>query len=151
MWTPHYLVCLMLGALPIPALAADADQILKQEIEKVHSEYAASFNRQDGATIAALFAHDGIIVNSAGPRTDVADIYPGVWKAGFDHMEETVNQVWPFGNDAALVLGQYHTTGKNQDGTPIELLGRWTAVDVREGGNWKIRMLSVMRQSQPAN
>jgi ketosteroid isomerase-like protein len=121
MWRSHYLVCLMLAAL-LPALAADADQILKQEIEKVHSEYAASFNRQDGATIAALFAHDGIIVNSAGPRTDVADIYRGVWKAGFDHMEATVNQVWPLGTDTALVLGEYHTTGKNQDGAPVNFL-----------------------------
>jgi uncharacterized protein (TIGR02246 family) len=151
MWTPHYLLCLMLGALPIPALAADADQTLKKEIEKVHSEYAASFNQQDGARIAALYAPDGIYVNSAGPRTDVADICRGVWKAGFDHMEGTVNQVWALGNDAALVLGEYHTTRKNQDGAPIELLGRWIAVDVREGGNWKIRMLSIMRKSQPAN
>jgi hypothetical protein len=47
-----------------------------------------------------------------------------VWKAGFDHLEVTVNQVWPLGIDTALVLGEYHTTGKNQDGAPIELVGR---------------------------
>jgi ketosteroid isomerase-like protein len=122
MRTPHYLLCLMLGALSIPALAADADQNLKQEIEKVHSVYAASFNQRDGAGIAALYAPGGIYVTSAGPRTDIADIYRGVWKAGFDHMEATVNQVWPLGTDTALVLGEYHTTGKNQDGAPVNFL-----------------------------
>jgi len=50
----------------------------------------------------------------------------------------------------ASVLGEYHTTGKNQDSTPIELVGRWTAVDIRDDGTWKIRMLSVMRQPASA-
>jgi uncharacterized protein (TIGR02246 family) len=141
----------LIAALSVPAAAADTDRNLKQEIEKVHSSYATSFNKQDGAGIAALYARDGIYVSSAGPRTDVEDIYQGVWKTGFDHLQITINQVWPLGTDTALVLGEYHTTGKNQDGAPIELVGRWTAVDVRDGGNWKIRMLSVMRQPQPAN
>ena len=139
----------MLAALSVPAAAADTDQNLKQEIEKVHSAYAASFSKQGGAGIAELYAPDGIYVSSAGPRTDVADIYQGVWKTGFDHLEVTVNQVWPLGIDTALVLGEYHTTGKNQDNAPIELV-RLDRSCVRDGGNWKIRMLSVMlRQPQP--
>ena len=146
----RYVLFLLGAALSVPALAADTDQNLKKEIEKVSSAYAASFNKHDGAGIAALYARDGIYVSSAGPRTDVANIYEGVWKAGFDHMETTVNQVWPLGTDTALVLGEYHTTGKNQNGEPIELAGRWTAVDIRENGNWKIRMQSVIRnQPQP--
>jgi ketosteroid isomerase-like protein len=115
-----YVLCFLMAALSVPAAAADADQNLKQEIEKVSSAYAASFNKHDGAGIAALYARDGIYVNSAGPRTDLADIYQGVWKAGFDHMETTVKQVWPLGTDTALVLGECRRKGRRQDGRDQE-------------------------------
>jgi ketosteroid isomerase-like protein len=65
--------------------------------------------------------------------------------------ESTVDQVWYLTSDLALSTGHYHTTGKKQDGRAIEFAGQWTEVNVREGGGWKIRMLSVMRkQPQPA-
>ncbi len=120
----------------MPAAAAD----LKQEVEKIGSAYAESFNKQDATGIAALYATGGVHVNPAGPRTDIAELYQGVFKAGFNHEDITVDQAWPFGTDTALVLGEYRITGKNQSGEPIEVAGRWTAVDIREGGNWKIRM-----------
>ncbi|WP_321177615.1 hypothetical protein [Bradyrhizobium pachyrhizi] len=51
-------------------MAADDDP--KQKAEAIASEYAASFNKQDGAGIAALFATGGVHVNPAGPRSDIA-------------------------------------------------------------------------------
>ena len=62
-------LCFLLTAFSIPAAAADADQNLKQEVEKIGSAYAESFNKQDGAGIAALYATGGVHVNPAGPRT----------------------------------------------------------------------------------
>jgi hypothetical protein len=41
-------------------------------------------------------------------------------------------------------MGEYRITGKNQSGAPIEIVGLWTSVDVREGGKLKIRMLSAI-------
>ena len=38
------------------------------------------------------------------------------------------------GSDGALALGEYRLTGKDQSGAPLEVVGRWTAVYVREGG-----------------
>src|SRR6266478_1077029 len=113
-------------------------------MEKISSAYAESFNRQDGAGIAALFASGGLHVNPDGPRTDIEQFYQGAFKAGFNREEMTVDQVWPLGTDTALSMGQYRMTGKNQSGAPIESAGFWTAVDVREGGNWKIRIVSAM-------
>jgi ketosteroid isomerase-like protein len=139
--------CLFVAACSVSAMAADGDP--KRQVEGIASEYAASFNRQDGAGIAALFATGGIHVNPAGPRSDVAEYYQGAFKAGFDHEEITVDQAWPLGSDMALAIGGYRLTGKNQSGAPIETAGVWTATYVTEGGKLKIRLLSAMPKPPP--
>ncbi len=135
-----YVLCFLLAAFSMSAAAADP----KQDVEKISSAYAASFNKQDAAGIAALFAAGGLHVNPAGPRTDIAELYQGAFKAGFDHQEITVDQAWPLGTDMILAIGEFRNTGKNQTGSPIEVAGRWTAVYVPESGKLKIRMLSAM-------
>jgi uncharacterized protein (TIGR02246 family) len=57
--------------------------------------------------------------------------------------------VWSLGTDTAIGLGEYHITGKNQSGAPLDVVGRWTAVYVLESGKWKIRMLSAFPKAQP--
>jgi uncharacterized protein (TIGR02246 family) len=138
-----YVLWVLMAAFSVPAAATD----LKQEVEKVASAYAESFNKEDSEGIAALYATGGILVNPAGARTDIAELFKSVFKAGFDHEEITVDQVWPLGTDTALAIGEYHNTGKNESGAPIEVGGRWTSVDVREGGNWKIRMLTAFTKA----
>jgi len=142
-----YVLCFVMAAFSVPAAAADAD--LKQEVQKIGSAYADNFNKQNGAGIAALYASGGMIVNATGPHTDIAQTYEGVFKVGFNHNEITVDQVWPLGTDTLLAMGEYHITGKNQSGAPIEVRGIWTATDVRESGNWKIRMLSAFPKAPP--
>jgi ketosteroid isomerase-like protein len=132
-----------------PALAADADQNLKREVEKVYAAYAENFNQQNSAGIAALYATGGMAVNATGVHTDIAQIYDGVFKAGFDHNELTVQQVWPLGTDVVLAMGEYHITGKNPTGALLEVKGIWTSTNVREGGGWKIRMLSAFPKAPP--
>lgn len=143
-----YVLCFVLAAFSMPAVAADGDQN-KQEVEKVGSAYAESFDRQDAAGIAALYATGGIIVTPGGPHTEIAKFAEGGFKAGFNHNDITVTQVWPLG-DAVLAVGDYHLTGKNQSGTPMEETGAWSSVYVREGGKLKIRMLSAMPKPPPA-
>jgi ketosteroid isomerase-like protein len=133
-----------------PASAAAADTTVKQEVEKIASAYAESFNRQDASGIAALFASGGVLVNPTGLHADIEQFVQGAFKAGFDRLEITVNEVWPLGIDAALAMGEFRQTGKNQSGAPIENAGLWTATDVREDGHWKIRMLTGMPKAQPA-
>jgi ketosteroid isomerase-like protein len=139
--------CLFVTAISISAMAADGDP--KQKVEAIASEYAASFNKLDGAGIAALFATGGLHVNPAGPRSDIAEFYQGAFKAGFDHEELTVDQAWPLGSDMALAIGGYRLSGKNQSGAPIEVGGVWTATYVTEGGKLKIRLLSAIPKPPP--
>jgi ketosteroid isomerase-like protein len=141
-----YVLCFLMAALSAPAGAGD----LKQEVDKITSAYAEAFNKQNGPGIAALYVSGGMLVNATGPHTDIAEFYGGLFKAGFDHNEATVDQVSPLGADTAIGLGEYHITGKNQSGAPVEVVGRWTAVYVLEGGNWKVRMLSAFPKALPA-
>ncbi len=86
-----YVLCFLLVAFSVPAAAADADQNLKQEIEKFSSAYHERYNKQDAAGIAALYTSGAVFVNRAGPHTDIAELYNGAFKAGFNHEEGTVD------------------------------------------------------------
>jgi ketosteroid isomerase-like protein len=143
------LLCFFMAVFAAPAAAGDTEQSLKQEVQKIGSAYADSFNRQDADGIAALYEPGGMHVNPAGPRTDIAEFYKSAFKAGFNHEEVTVDQVRPLGTDGALALGEYRITGKNKTGAPIETGGRWTAVYVREGVKLKISMLSAFPKAPP--
>ena len=82
-------LCFLL--LSMPAVAAD--NRLKQELAKVSAAYAESFDRQDGAGIAALYARGGIHVTPAGPRTDIAQFFETAFKSGLNHEDLTVNEL----------------------------------------------------------
>jgi hypothetical protein len=45
--------------------------------------------------------------------------------------------------------GEARVTGKSEKGDPLELNVIWTAVDVRENGQWKIRMLTSVPKPPP--
>ena len=142
----YALLCVIV-ALAAAALADDAD--LKKQMDQLGSAYLEAYKRQDAAAIAALYATGGILVDPAGGHTDIAKLYDGGFKAGLNQLETKIDQVWPLGSDAALGMGTYKVTGKNQSGAPIELSGRWTGTYVQEGGKMKIRMLTVIPAPPP--
>jgi uncharacterized protein (TIGR02246 family) len=144
-----FVLCLLFSTISGPAVAAEADQGLKQEVEKIGAAYAENFNKQNAAGIASLYATDGTLLNAAGPHTNIAQTYEGVFKAGFNHNEITVDQVSPLGPDILIAVGQFHLTGKNASGEPMDFKGLWTATDIREGGSWKIRMLAAFPKAPP--
>ena len=117
---------------------------IKQALEQIISAYAQGFNRQDTEAIAALYAKDGMHINAAGPRTDIEQFYQTLFKAGFDHLDGSIDEAWLIGDDAALAIGQYNTSGKDKNGAPMARGGLWTATYVREGGRWKIRMQTAL-------
>jgi ketosteroid isomerase-like protein len=144
------ILSIIIVSLFTPAFADDAD--LKKQVEQINSAYMESFKKQDAAGLAALFATGAVFVNQFGPHVPTTKHFEeGLFKAGFNHAETKVDQVWPLGSDTALGLGQIRFTGKNQSGAPIEAAAFWTATYVREGGKWKIRMLSgIPKPPSPA-
>ena len=70
------------------------------------------------------------------------------FKAGLAHIELVVDQVSPLGADAAVTIGKYQLTGQGRSG-PLKMDGHWSEVEVREGGVWKIRLLTVTPKTAP--
>ncbi len=141
------------ASLAVSASAQPADQSMRQEIERLAATYAENFNKQDAAGIASLYTKDGMLVSSApkivknGPQ-EIEQAYQTLFKTGINHEQIIVDQVSPLGGDAAISLGEYHLTGEGQSGA-IKVDGHWTAVDVREGSTWKIRLITAFPNPPP--
>jgi uncharacterized protein (TIGR02246 family) len=130
---------------------ASAQDDVRQEAEKLIFAYAATFNKQDAAGLAAFYTKDGVIINQRGVISGPSAIeqyLQTLFKAGFDHEEVTVDQVSPFGVDAVLVRGEYHITGQGQNGA-VKIDGNWGGVEVREGGVLKIRLIMAIPKPPP--
>jgi len=134
-------------ALALPASAQQSDRSLRHQIESVVSSYAENFKKQNASGIAGLYTKDGVLVNP-GPQKSVEQYYQNAFKTGFNHQDIALEDVSSLGPDAAISMGEYHISGRSQNGSVLESNGRWTAVEVREGGAWKIRLLTAFPAGQ---
>jgi uncharacterized protein (TIGR02246 family) len=134
------------------ASAQEIDQNTRQQIERIAAAYVENWNKHDAAGIAALYAKDGVQVTATGVKSGLQEIqqaYEGAIKTFPQHNGQTIEQISPLGNDADIRIGQFHLAGQGPNG-PTKLDGRYTAVDVREGGTWKIRLLTAIPIPPPA-
>jgi ketosteroid isomerase-like protein len=143
-----YIACLTLALLVSPASAAD-DKSGKQEVEKIAAAFPQNFDKQDSSGIRSLFTSDGVLVNPTGPHTDIAQVYDGAFKAGMKEIKIGVTEATPVGPDTMIGIGEYSMSGKNASGAALEGGGNWTATYVRQGGTWKIRMLTGFPKAPP--
>ena len=140
----------------VPASAQQDDQNTRQQVEQMAVAYAAAIGKQDAAGIVGLYTKDGVLVTQAAPGAktvksgpqEIEQYVQGSFKAGINHEEITVDQVSPLGTDAVISMGEYQVSGQGQNGA-IKFGGHWTAVYVREGGAWKIRLLTAVPNLPP--
>jgi len=136
------------------ASAQQIDQNHRQQIERIAAAYVENWNKHDAAGIAALYTKDGVLVTPTGAvrsgSQEIEQASQGVMMKTFpQHNGETIEQISPLGNDADIRIGEFHLSGQGQNG-PTKLDGRYTAVDVREGGTWKIRLFTAVPIAPPA-
>jgi len=131
-------------AFSLPAAAAEPDQNLKQEIAKIASAYEQYYNKQDAAGITSLYTKNYLRVSTDGVVPDNTKFYEGGFKAGFNHLEIKTTEIQPLSDDMAISTGEARITGKSAKGDPLDATAIWTALDVRENGQWKIRMLTSL-------
>jgi len=134
-----------------PAFATEPS--LQTEFAKDVANYAEKFSKKDAAGVAALYAKDAVFVNSSTQGRGTAEITQEIerlYKIGFDRVEFTVNQAWPIAEGVAISTGDYVYTGKKQNGDPLEFKGAWTAVSVKDNGQWKIKMSTGFGKNAPA-
>ena len=135
MFRSLWLSLMLSAAIAVPAMAAD----VKQEVEKIGAAYTEAIAKHDAAAVAALYVKDPIWISPAGEaKADVKATYEENFKNGENKIVIRISNVWPQG-DAALANGDVDVTYNNDAPVPAY----WSAVYVREGGQLKIRMLTV--------
>ena len=120
------------------------------DIKKLVAIYAEHFAKKDAAGIASLYAKDGVLINANGVNSDIVKYYEGAFKNGMERLDGKIDQVVPLGEAVILSNGETQITGKNPtSGEAINVALVWTAVNVQEGGQWKIRMLTALPKAPP--
>jgi hypothetical protein len=124
-------------ALATPVRAQD----IKPEVEKIGAAYTDCIAKHDAACVASLYSKDGIQVNPVGEvKTDLKATYEDYFKDGEDKIAVKINYAQPLGNDMAMAAGDVDVTFNVE---PKLRLLFWSAVYVKEDGQWKIRMLTA--------
>ena len=131
-----------------PILAQDNDKQAVQAAEGIAAKWVAAVNNKDPAAIAALFTKDGTLLgaNGAPPvngRSEIEKAFASVFVAGFNHLVLNVSQGHMLGEGAAWTLGDYVWTGQDPNGKAMERKGQWMDVIVRDGSDWKKRVLGT--------
>jgi ketosteroid isomerase-like protein len=136
---------LMLSASAFPVMAQDA----KQDVEKLAASYQQCVGKHDAACVAALYSKDGVQINPGGVFPDVKAVYEQNFKNGEDRIEIRTGHVSPLSNDLALADGEVDVFFKNDKGETNKVTLFWTAVDIRENGQMKVRMLTAAPKPEP--
>jgi uncharacterized protein (TIGR02246 family) len=141
-------------SLTTSASAQGVDQSARQQIEKLVAAYHDDWNNHDAAGIAGLYTKDAVLVSQApkavkSGQQEIEQNYQNAFNTIPHHDSATVDQLLPLGTDALMSVGEYHLIGQGQSG-PTKIDGYWTAVYMREGSTWKIRLLTAVPSSPPA-
>jgi len=137
----------------LPASAQKAHQNTQQQIEQLVTTYRANWNNHNAAGIADLYTKDGVLVSQApkvvktGPQ-EIAQQYETAFKT-VSHNDGATAEVYPLATDTVYSVGEYHLSGQNQNG-PVKVDGHWTAIYVRDGGTWKIKLLTAVPDLPPS-
>ena len=132
------------------------DPQLRQRLVALIKNYDEVFNKNDAAALAVFFTEDAVFVTETGPiygREAIvkhfADLFQKVHFS--DHIgkpdEYSPHIIGTDGNEV-WATGGWSTTIKGQDFGPTQIKGYWSVI--REGDDWKIRMLTTNVSPPPA-
>jgi uncharacterized protein (TIGR02246 family) len=144
-------------ALPNFAQQTNApDPQLRQRLVALIKKHTDALDKNDAAAVAAVFTEDGILVTPDGPisgRESIEKYYAGVFK-----QVQLSNNLAPVDDDSPHIIGtagnemwatgKWSATVKGQNFGPVEAKGYWSVI--REGDDWKIRMLTFNQTPAPA-
>jgi ketosteroid isomerase-like protein len=112
-----------------------------------------AYIENDADAVAALFTDDAVLVASDGifnGRQDIEKRYADTFQRSpitdFNSRRER-RHLYAM-DDAVWSAGQWASSLQSRTG-PVFAWGYWSAIYVREGGAWKIRMLSLIEHPAP--
>jgi uncharacterized protein (TIGR02246 family) len=150
------LVVLLIGlainfALPTYAQQKDeADPQTTQKILAIGKAMDEAINNVDAAAIAALFTGDAVFVTDRGPvigRQAIQKWYADVLQGWHpkNHITKVdgnaAHSIGTAGNEL-WATGEWSETGQVKTGESYPVSGYWLAIYVREGDDWKMRILA---------
>jgi uncharacterized protein (TIGR02246 family) len=111
-----------------------------------------AFKENDASAVAALFTEDGVLVAPDGMsygRQAIEKRYAETFRrwpiTTFSSQRYQLNAI----DNAVWAVGEWWSTLQTEIGPKFEG-GYWSAIYIREGNAWKIRMLTVSERPQPA-
>jgi uncharacterized protein (TIGR02246 family) len=134
-----------------------ADPQISKLVNALSKKYDEAINNNDAAAVAALYTEDAVFVTDVGQRygreavekwyTDTMQYHPKNHTSKPDQNSPHIigsdgNEVWSSGEWGQII--------PVQGGDPIQMKGYWGAVIVREGNDWKFRMLTWNITPEPA-
>jgi ketosteroid isomerase-like protein len=125
------------------------DPQITQNVRALSRAYDDAVNKNDAVALAALFTEDAVLVSDRGPingRKAIENWYSGVFEVWHprNHIgtpDGNDPHVSCFSGDEAWETGAWSETEQSKPGRPIQSRGYWSTIYVREGVDWKIRML----------
>jgi len=154
------LVGLAIG-FTVPILAQQKEPTPSEQdhqlVDAFNNKIDEAYKNNDPAAVAAFYAEDAVFVTDTGPiygreaiQKHFADLFKQVHFSNHvgkvDQYSPRIigNQRWDTGEWSATIEVQ------GQKGDPIELKGYFGCIDIREGNDWKIRMLTYNMTPPPA-
>jgi uncharacterized protein (TIGR02246 family) len=120
---------------------------------ELHRKLDEAYNKNDAAAVAALFTEDALLVEPDGlfsGRQAIEKRYADTFQQSpiisFNTSRERryLNAI----DNAVCGAGQWTSTFQSQTG-PVFALGYWSAIYVREGDAWKIRVWTINQKPPP--
>ena len=149
------LVGLAIG-FTVPTLA-QKDTVDPQIIEQfaaLGKKYAEAVNNNDAAAVAALYTEDAVVVTETGTiygREAIekrwADLFKQVHFSNHIAKQYAPHIIGTAGNEM-WATGAWSATIQGQNFGPTQIKGYWSVI--REGDDWKIRMLAFNVTPAPA-
>jgi uncharacterized protein (TIGR02246 family) len=133
----------LVSVFAIPAMAQD----IKQDVEKIAAAYTDAIAKKDAAAVQALYAKDGVQINPVGDvKTDLKATYEQNFKDGEQSINVTTKHAALINPDVAVAAGDVDV---NFNVEPLKRALFWSATYVKEGGTWKIKMLTAAVKPPP--
>ena len=131
-------------ALAVPAAAQQApEQGARQAGERIVQAYNKAGQGKDAAGLAAVYTKDATLVMPEGPlvgREAIEKYFAGAFRV-FSLEAARLDTATVIANGQVMLrTGSFTGTLQEPGHGPVPVKGYWATTDVREGGEWKIRL-----------
>jgi uncharacterized protein (TIGR02246 family) len=129
------------------AVSAAAQQAPEQEARQAGERIVQAYNRagqgKDAAGLAAVYTKDATLVMPEGPlvgREAIEKYFAGAFRV-FSLEAARLDTATVIANGQVMLrTGSFTGTLQEPGHGPVPVKGYWATTDVREGGEWKIRL-----------